>query len=103
VGISYPQTCIQKHMSVKKIDTPTKNNQVQHIVVKVMVERGKNDLNRLHETISLKGKRSPKGGRTFALEYWCGRGLGTNVRPCAPGEGANDHSMVGERSLPQCV
>jgi hypothetical protein len=31
------------------------------------------------------------------------RGLGTNVRPCAPGEGANDRPNMGKRSLPQCV
>jgi hypothetical protein len=28
----------------KKIDTPTKNNQLQHIVVKVMGEQGKGDI-----------------------------------------------------------
>jgi hypothetical protein len=31
------------------------------------------------------------------------RGLGTNVRPCAPSKGVNDHPRMGERSLPQCV
>jgi hypothetical protein len=39
-----------------------------NIVVKVMGERGKNELNKSHETFSLEGERSPKGGRTFALE-----------------------------------
>jgi hypothetical protein len=29
--------------------------------------------------------------------------LGTNVRPRAPGEWANDRPMLGERSLPQCL
>jgi hypothetical protein len=51
-----------------------------NIVVKVMGERGKSDLNRSWETVSLEGERSPKGGRTFALECWYGRGLGMNVR-----------------------
>jgi hypothetical protein len=76
---------------------------VRHIVVKVMGERGKSDLNKSRETVSLEGERSPKGGRTFALECWCGHGLGTNVRPCAPSEGVNNRPMLGERSLPQCV
>jgi hypothetical protein len=31
------------------------------------------------------------------------RGLGTNVRPCAPSKGAKDHPNMGERLLPQCV
>jgi hypothetical protein len=87
----------------KDVDPPTKKQSNADIVVKVMGKKGKSDLNRSCETVSLEGERSPKGGRTFALKYWCRRGLGTNVRPCAPGEGANNRSMVGERSLPQCV
>jgi hypothetical protein len=33
-----------------------------NIVVKVMGERGKSDLNKSRETFSLEGERSPKGG-----------------------------------------
>jgi hypothetical protein len=84
----------------KKIDTPTKNNQVQHCC-KSDGGKGKSDLNRSRETFSLEGERSPKGGRTFALECWCGHGLGMNVRLCAPGEGVNDRPRRCDRSLPQ--
>jgi hypothetical protein len=84
----------------EKIDTPTKNNQVQHCC-KSDGEKGKSDLNRSRETVSLESERSPKGGRTFALECWCGHGLGTNVHPCTPGEGVNDRPKRCDRSLPQ--
>jgi hypothetical protein len=63
-------------------------------------ERG--DLNRSCASF-LESERSPKDGRTFALVLRHMRGLGTNVRPYTPGEGANDRPMVGERSLPQCL
>jgi hypothetical protein len=42
------------------------------------------------------GERSPAG------QYAC-VARGTNVRPRAPGEGANDRPVLGERSLPQCL
>jgi hypothetical protein len=41
VGISYPKTCIQNTCPEKDVILQPRNNQVQHIVVKVMVERGK--------------------------------------------------------------
>jgi hypothetical protein len=45
----------------------------------------------------------PRVGERSHSSVGAGARLGTNVRPCAPGEGANDRSMVGEHSLPQCV
>jgi hypothetical protein len=63
----------------------------------------KGDLNRSHATTSFEGERSLSAGRTFALVPVCVYGQGTNVRPCTPGEGANDRLRMGERSLPQCL
>jgi hypothetical protein len=99
-GYIIPPNLYPKTHVLKKIDTPTKNNQVQHCC-KSDGEKGKSDLNRSRETVSLEGERSSKGGRTFALECWCGYGLGTNVRPCTPGEGVNDRPRRCDRSLPQ--
>jgi hypothetical protein len=91
---------VSKNTCPEKIDTPTKNNQVQHCC-KSDGEKGKSDLNRSQETVSLEGERSSKGGRTFALECWCGYGLGTNVRLGAPDEGVSDRPRRCDRSLPQ--
>jgi hypothetical protein len=86
-------------------------------------KKGKGDLNRSRATNPLEGERSPKGGRTFALVRRRECGMGTNVRHCAPGEGANDRPrmcflsvfstieevsandrlVMDESSLPQCV
>jgi hypothetical protein len=66
-------------------------------------KKGKGDLNRSRATNPLEGEQSPRGGQTFALVRRRGRGMGTNVRHCVPGEGVNDHPRMGERSLPQCV
>jgi hypothetical protein len=41
------------------------------------------------------------GERSPACQCVCS--WGRNVRPWAPGEGANDHLVLGERSLPQCL
>jgi hypothetical protein len=65
--------------------------------------KGESDLNRSRETVPLEGERLPKDGRPFALVLQRRRGLGMNVHPCAPGEGANNRPQVGERSLPQCL
>jgi hypothetical protein len=61
VGMSYPQTCIQEHVMKKKLILQPRNNQVQHIVLKVMGggggtgerigEKGNSDLNRSRETL----------------------------------------------------
>jgi hypothetical protein len=95
-----PKLVSKKTHVLKKIDTLTKNNQVQHCC-KSDGGKGKSDLNWSRETVSLEGERSPKGGRTFALECWCGHGLGMNVRLCAPGEGVKDRPRRCDRSLPQ--
>jgi hypothetical protein len=71
--------------------------------VKVMGEGDESDLNRSREEVHLEGEQSLSDGRTFTLVPMCVCGRGTNVRPCAPGEGANDHPRMGERSLPQCL
>jgi hypothetical protein len=92
----YPKTHVLKKKLILQPRTIKCN-----IVVKVMRERGKNELNKSRETFSLEGERSPKGGRTFALKCWCGHGLGVNVRLCAPGEGVNDRPRRCDRSLPQ--
>jgi hypothetical protein len=67
-----------------------------------MEEGDESDLNRSLEEVHLEDERSPSGGRTFARVPVCVCGRGTNVRPRAPGEGANDRPVLGERSLPQC-
>jgi hypothetical protein len=59
----------------KKIDTPTKNNQVQHCC-KSDGGKGKSDLNRSCETFSLEGERSPKGGERSHLSVGAGMGWG---------------------------
>jgi hypothetical protein len=46
----------------KDVDPPTKKQSSADIVVKVMGKKGKSDLNRSCETVSLEGERSPKGG-----------------------------------------
>jgi hypothetical protein len=56
----YPKTHV-----LKKIDTPTKNNQVQHCC-KSDGGKGKSDLNRSCETFSLEGERSPQEVRSFS-------------------------------------
>jgi hypothetical protein len=66
-----------------------------------MGERGKSDLNKSRETFSLEGERSSKGGERSHLSVGVGTGLGTNVRPCTPGERANDHPRRCDRSIPQ--
>jgi hypothetical protein len=66
-------------------------------------KKGESNLNSSRATVSLEGERSPSAGRTFTLVPVARRGLGTNVRPCAPGEVANDRPMLGERLLPRCV
>jgi hypothetical protein len=68
-----------------------------------MGKEDESDLNRSREVVYLESERSPNAGRTFAFVpmYVCGQG--TNVCPCAPGEGANDHPRMGGRSLPQCL
>jgi hypothetical protein len=67
----YPKT----HVLKKKIDTPTKNNQVQHCC-KSDGGKGKSDLNRSCETFSLEGERSPKGGERSHLSVGAGMGWG---------------------------
>jgi hypothetical protein len=46
---------VSKNTCPEKIDTPTKNNQVQHCC-KSDGEKGKSDLNRSRETVSLAGE-----------------------------------------------
>jgi hypothetical protein len=69
-------------------------------IVRKSGERG--DLNRSRASF-IEGERLPSVGRTFALVTVCVCGRGTNICPRLHGEGAIDHSVLGERSLPQCV
>jgi hypothetical protein len=76
----YPKT----HVLKKKIDTPTKNNQLQHIVVKVMGE------NRGKVTFFPEYVRSPKEVQSFVLMLRYRRGMEAHVHLQAHGERAND-------------
>jgi hypothetical protein len=68
-----------------------------------MMGCGGRDLNRSRESWLPEGERLPSSRRTFARRSVCVCGRGTNVRPRAPGEGANDRPVLGERLLHQCL
>jgi hypothetical protein len=66
---------VSKNTCPEKIDTPTKNNQVQHCC-KSDGEKGKSDLNRSRETVSLESERSPRVGERSHLSVGAGTGWG---------------------------